>query len=117
MSARSAQRTRWRRWRMGWDIAGRKDRDGRRVDTSCRAAEASPWPCSSSPSSFMPSKKRSARGASKKRNARGARDRSTTCVHSSSVSIFPTGYIPTHSPTSPTSTLRAARAHDADLLI
>ena len=56
MSARklSAQRTRWRRWRMGWDyIAGRKDRDGRRVDTSCRAAEASPWPCSSSPSSFF----------------------------------------------------------------
>ena len=34
-----------------------------------------------------------------------------------SVSIFPTGYIPTHSPTSPTSTLRAARAHDADLQI
>ena len=34
-----------------------------------------------------------------------------------SVSIFPTGYIPTHSPTPPTSTLRAARAHDADLLI
>ena len=29
MSARSAQRTRWRRWRMGRDIAGRKDRDGR----------------------------------------------------------------------------------------
>ena len=27
MSARSAQRTRWRRWRMGWDyIAGRKVR-------------------------------------------------------------------------------------------
>ena len=35
----------------------------------------------------------------------------------SSVSIFPTDYIPAHSPTSPTSTLRAARAHDADLLI
>ena len=34
-----------------------------------------------------------------------------------SVSIFPTGYIPTHSPTPPTSTLRATRAHDADLLI
>ena len=34
-----------------------------------------------------------------------------------SVPIFPTGYIPTHSPTPPTSTLRAARAHDADLLI
>ena len=30
MSARSAQRTRWRRWRMGRDIAGRKDRDGRK---------------------------------------------------------------------------------------
>ena len=29
MSARSAQRTRWRRWRMGRDIAGRKDQDGR----------------------------------------------------------------------------------------
>ena len=29
MSARSAQRTRWRRWRMGRDIAGRKDREGR----------------------------------------------------------------------------------------
>ena len=29
MSARSAQRTRWRRWRMGRDKAGRKDRDGR----------------------------------------------------------------------------------------
>ena len=29
MSARSAQRTRWRRWRMGRDIAVRKDRDGR----------------------------------------------------------------------------------------
>ena len=29
MSARSAQRTRWRRWRVGRDIAGRKDRDGR----------------------------------------------------------------------------------------
>ena len=45
--------------------------------------------------------------------------RSTTCVHSvlSSVSNFPTGYIPAHSPTSPTSTLRATRAHDADLLI
>ena len=28
MSARSPQRTRWRRWRMGRDIAGRKDRDG-----------------------------------------------------------------------------------------
>ena len=52
MSARSAQRTRWRRWRMGWDIAGRKDRDGRRMDTSRRAAKASPWPRSSSPSSF-----------------------------------------------------------------
>ena len=34
-----------------------------------------------------------------------------------SFSIFPTGYIPTHSPTSPTSTSRAARAHDADLQI
>ena len=34
-----------------------------------------------------------------------------------SVSIFPTGYIPTRSPTPPTSTLRATRAHDADLLI
>ena len=34
-----------------------------------------------------------------------------------SVLIFPTGYIPTHSPTPPTSTLRATRAHDADLLI
>ena len=33
-------------------------------------------------------------------------------------SHFPTGYIiPAHSPTSPTSTLRATRAHDADLLI
>ena len=30
---------------------------------------------------------------------------------------YPTGYIPAHSPTSPTSTLRATRAHDADLLI
>ena len=39
-----------------------------------------------------------------------------TATHPS-VSIFPTGYIPTHSPTPPTSTLRAARAHDADLLI
>ena len=29
MSARSAQRTRWRRWRMGRDIASRKGRDGR----------------------------------------------------------------------------------------
>ena len=27
MSARSAQRTRWRRWRMGRDIAGGKDRE------------------------------------------------------------------------------------------
>ena len=38
MSARSAQRTRWRRWRMGRDIAGRKDRDGRMsglAGTSC----------------------------------------------------------------------------------
>ena len=30
---------------------------------------------------------------------------------------LPTGYIPAHPPTSPTSTLRATRAHDADLLI
>ena len=52
MSARSAQRTRWRRWRMGWDIAGRKDRDGRRMDTSRRAAQSSPWPRGSSSSSF-----------------------------------------------------------------
>ena len=29
MSARSAQRTRWRRWRMGRAIAGRTDRNGR----------------------------------------------------------------------------------------
>ena len=29
MSARSAQRTRWRRWRTGRDRAGRKDREGR----------------------------------------------------------------------------------------
>ena len=46
MSARSAQRTRWRRWRMGRDIslqrcnlAGGKDRDGRLsglAGTSCR---------------------------------------------------------------------------------
>ena len=36
-------------------------------------------------------------------------------VSSSHLSL--TGYIPTHSPTSPTSTLRAARAHDADLQI
>ena len=50
MSARSAQRTRWRRWRMGWDIAGRKDRDGRRMDTSRRAAQAPPWPRDSSSS-------------------------------------------------------------------
>ena len=71
MSARSAQRTRWRRWRMGWDIAGRirSRRKTSGQDTSSRAAQASPWPRISSPSSFMPSKKR---------NARGARDRSTT---------------------------------------
>ena len=40
--------------------------------------------------------------------------------HSSSVSsshLSLTGSIPTHSPTSPTSTSRAARAHDADLQI
>ena len=39
MSARSAQRTRWRRWRMGRDIAGGKDREGRLsglAGTSCR---------------------------------------------------------------------------------
>ena len=36
-------------------------------------------------------------------------------VSSSHLSL--TGYIPTHSPTSPTSTSRAARAHDADLQI
>ena len=48
MSARSAQRTRWRRWRMGRDIAGGKDRDGRlsgQAGTSCRRwrrGEASP---------------------------------------------------------------------------
>ena len=40
MSARSAQRTRWRRWRMGWDIAGRI-RSRRKTcgqDTSSREA-------------------------------------------------------------------------------
>ena len=43
---------------------------------------------------------------------------SPTCGPLSLPSIFPTGYIiPAHSPTSPTSTLRATRAHDADLLI
>ena len=48
MSARSAQRTRWRRWRMGRDIAGGKDWDGRLsglAGTSCRRrrrGEASP---------------------------------------------------------------------------
>ena len=48
MSARSAQRTRWRRWRMGRDIAGGKDREGRLsglAGTSCRRwrrGEASP---------------------------------------------------------------------------
>ena len=48
MSARSAQRTRWRRWRMGRGIAGGKDRDGRLsglAGTSCRRwrrDEASP---------------------------------------------------------------------------
>ena len=53
MSARSAQRTRWRRWRMGRDIAGGKDRDGRLsglAGTSCRRwrrGEASPPPSSS----------------------------------------------------------------------
>ena len=38
-AARSAQRTRWRRWRMGRDIAGGKDRDGSLsglAGTSCR---------------------------------------------------------------------------------
>ena len=56
MSARSAQRTRWRRWRMGRDIAGGKDRDGRLsglAGTSCRQwrrGEASP----SSSFQFLP---------------------------------------------------------------
>ena len=51
-------------------------------------------------------------------NARGhsVDDLCLTATHPS-VLIFPTGYIPTHSPTPPTSTLRATRAHDADLLI
>ena len=46
MSARSAQRTRWRRWRMGWDIAGRKDRDGRHEWTQVvgSAQTSAPWP-------------------------------------------------------------------------
>ena len=39
----------------------------------------------------------------------------SSSVSSSHLSL--TGSIPTHSPTSPTSTLRAARAHDADLQI
>ena len=43
MSARSAQRTRWRRWRMGWDIAGRirSRRKTSGQDTSSRAAQPS----------------------------------------------------------------------------
>ena len=47
MSARSAQRTRWRRWRMGWDIAGRKDRDRRHHEWTqvVGSVETSPlWP-------------------------------------------------------------------------
>ena len=67
------------------------------------------------------STRRSAKGGKKKkkkkREATVMPCCSATCVNSSSVSIFPTGYIPAHSPTSPTSTLRATRAHDADLLI
>ena len=57
MSARSAQRTRWRRWRMGRDIAGGKDRDGRLsglAGTSCRQwrrGEAPPPPSPPPPSS------------------------------------------------------------------
>ena len=46
MSARSAQRTRWRRWRMGWDIAGRKDRYGRLSGSQVvgSAETSAPWP-------------------------------------------------------------------------
>ena len=54
MSARSAQRTRWRRWRMGRDIAGGKDRDGRLsglAGSSCRRRRRGKVsPCSSSSS-------------------------------------------------------------------
>ena len=45
MSARSAQRTRWRRWRMGWDIAGRirlRRKTGGQ-DTSSREASRGLW--------------------------------------------------------------------------
>ena len=44
MSARSAQRTRWRRWRMGWDIAGRirSRRKTNGQDTSSREASRGP---------------------------------------------------------------------------
>ena len=51
MSARSAQRTRWRRWRMGRDIAGGKDREGRLsglAGTSCRRRRGGASPSSSS---------------------------------------------------------------------
>ena len=50
-------------------------------------------------------------------NARGhsVDDLCLTATHPS-VLIFPTGYIPTHSPTPPASALRATRAHDADLI-
>ena len=64
---------------------------------------------------------------SARRSAKGGRKRRNQCVVTTnlgiseqaihpSVSIFPIGYTrtPTHSPTSPT--LRAARAHDVDLL-
>ena len=70
MSARSAQRTRWRRWRMGWDRAGRKDRYGRLSGSQVVGSSAetsAPRPARFFVSFFLPS-----------RNARGARDRSTT---------------------------------------
>ena len=44
MSARSAQRTRWRRWRMGRDIAGRKDRDGRMSGYQAQAVDGAEAP-------------------------------------------------------------------------
>ena len=40
MSARSAQRTRWRRWRMGRDTAGGKDREGRMGGCETQIAES-----------------------------------------------------------------------------
>ena len=42
MSARSAQRTRWRRWRMGRDIAGGKDREGRMGGCEAQIVESIP---------------------------------------------------------------------------